>query len=256
MRLYDARTGQVTPVEPARRLLLLSVAGLAPSGPGLADLRVLLAADLIRRLAEMRRLVVRLAWQTEAGPAATGTAAGVVTAGGGAYGGDCMALGLRPPAEEHPGGGDPDIQVGGNAANGGLWIRPGGTRLADHESAAGPRLADLGLDDPLALRLVLLECPYREAAVLTGAALEEAGRTLAGWRRQVADWATHPSQRMSAAHEERVTGALADDLDGPAALTALRDLAGAGDVAPGAKFETAAHLDQLLGLDLAREVGR
>jgi hypothetical protein len=292
MRLYDARTGQVTPVEPTRRLLLLSVAGLEPSGPGLADLRALLTADLIRRLAEMRRHIVLLTWQAEAdpapdgtapdgpapdgpaadgpaadGPAADGTAAdgtatGRTPANAVAYGADCMALGLRPPGEDDPRLGNPDVQVGGSAANGGVWIRPGGVRRADasgpagHEPGAGPRLADLGLADPLALRLALLECPYREPAVLTGAGLAEAGRTLAGWRRQVADWATHPSQRMSAAHEERVTGAVADDLDGPAALAALRDLAAADDVTPGAKFETTAHLDQLLGLDLAREVGR
>lgn len=253
MRLYDARTGEVATVQPERRLLLLAVAGLDPSGPRLADLRALLTADVIRRLAEMRRLVVRLAWLSDSGRGEPG--AGDAVRAGAAYGADCMALGLRPPAEEHPVPAGPDIQVGGSAANGSLWVRPGDARL-DESGRPGPRLADLGLADPLALRLALLDLPYREPAVLSAAALDEAGRTLAGLRRQVADWATQPSQRMSAAYEERVTGALAEDLDGRTALAALADLAAAGDVAPGAKFETAAHLDQLLGLDLTREVGR
>ena len=45
-------------------------------------------------------------------------------------------------------------------------------------------------------------------------------------------------------------------LDTPAALGTLHVLAEDGAIAPGAKFETFAYLDQLLGLDLAREVGQ
>ena len=41
-----------------------------------------------------------------------------------------------------------------------------------------------------------------------------------------------------------------------AALVTLRALAASPHVPPGAKFETFAHLDQLLGLDLASQVGR
>ena len=42
----------------------------------------------------------------------------------------------------------------------------------------------------------------------------------------------------------------------PAALAALRALDGDAGVAPGARFETLAHVDQLLGLDLVADVGR
>lgn len=115
-------------------------------------------------------------------------------------------------------------------------------------------LAERGLD-PLALRLVFLEHRYRQQLNLTWAALADADRALRRWREQVADWATHTSSPMSARHVAEIADAFDDDLDTPAAVAALRALARATDVPPGAKFETFAHVDQLLGLDLAREVG-
>jgi len=119
-------------------------------------------------------------------------------------------------------------------------------------------LADLGQRglDPLALRLAFLERRYRERLDLTWPGLTEADRTLRQWREQVADWATHPSRPMSAPHVAEIAGAFDDDLNAPAALAVLRDLASTADISPGAKFETFAHVDQLLGLDLVREVGR
>ncbi len=49
--------------------------------------------------------------------------------------------------------------------------------------------------------------------------------------------------------------ALADDLGVPAVLDMLVGVATRADVPAGAKFETFAFLDRVLGLDLAREVG-
>jgi hypothetical protein len=244
MRLYDARTGELTPARPGGRLLRLSVAGLSPAGPGLADLRALLTGDLIRRLAELRRMVVLLAWDTPPDPAPRVR-----------YDAACAALGLRPPGGDE---GRAGIQVGGTTAGPGVWVRPGPVHLDGPGELALEQggLDGLKLDDPLALRLALLERPYREPADLTAAGLAEAAASLAAWRQQVADWATHPSQRMSAEYEERVLAALEADLDAPAALAILRELAGDDQVAPGARFETVAHLDQLTGLDLARDVGR
>jgi cysteinyl-tRNA synthetase len=131
------------------------------------------------------------------------------------------------------------------------------------DGAAGPAgnvvlladLAERGLD-PLALRLAFLERHYRQPLDLTWPALAEADAALRRWRAQVANWATHPSRPLSAPHAAQVTGAFEDDLDTPAALAALQTLAGDPEVPPGAKFETFAHVDQLLGLDLASEIGR
>ena len=61
---------------------------------------------------------------------------------------------------------------------------------------------------------------------------------------------------MATVHVERVEAAFDDDLDTPAALRVLRDLEGDESVAPGAKFESFLHLDQILGLDLSIEIGK
>ncbi len=116
-------------------------------------------------------------------------------------------------------------------------------------------IADRGLD-PLALRLALLEHRYRQQLNLTWDTLAAADKTLRRWRERVADWARSPSKPMCAQYVSDITGGFDDDLDTPAALRALRGLEKDGEIAPGSKFETFAHADQLLGLDLARDVGR
>jgi cysteinyl-tRNA synthetase len=240
MRLYDLRLGQVTDVEPARRRLLrLQVAAPAPGHRAdLGDLRTFVVGDLIRRNAERRKLVV------QAGQDAGGAADGAI-------------LGQRPPEESHLDG-LIDVQVGG----------PDPGDRARHWTAAGPvrfrgRDEPVGLEhltgrdlDPLALRLAFFEQPYRADLDLDWPALADADQALRAWRALVAEWATHPSRPLSAPHAAEVTGAFDNDLFAPGALVTLRALAASAQVPPGAKFETFAHLDQLLGLDLAREVGR
>lgn len=110
--------------------------------------------------------------------------------------------------------------------------------------------------DPLAVRLAYLEHHYREPVHLTWDLLRDADRTVRRWRARVAGWAESPSAPLASGHVERVEAALDDDLDTPAALRALRDLDGDDSVAAGAKFESFLHLDQVLALDLAAEIGR
>lgn len=116
-------------------------------------------------------------------------------------------------------------------------------------------LADRGLD-PLALRLAFLEHRYRQQMNLTWDTLNGADRTLRRWRELVAEWASSPSKPVHAPVAAQIAGAFDDDLDTPAALRSLRLLEKDRDVPPGSKFESFAHADQLLGLDLARDVGR
>ena len=119
-------------------------------------------------------------------------------------------------------------------------------------------LADLaarGLD-PLALRLAFLDHRYRQQMNLSWDTLEGADKTLRRWREQVAAWACEPSAPMSRRHADAVVTAFDSDLDTPAAVRELRALEKDAGVAPGAKFETFAHLDQLLGLDLVRDLGK
>jgi cysteinyl-tRNA synthetase len=116
-------------------------------------------------------------------------------------------------------------------------------------------LAERGLD-PLALRLAFLEHRYRQQVNLTWDTLGAADRTLRRWRGLAAEWACSPSGPMRAEVTAQVSAAFDDDLDTPAALRALRGLEKDSGIPPGSKFESFANADQLLGLDLAREVGR
>jgi cysteinyl-tRNA synthetase len=116
-------------------------------------------------------------------------------------------------------------------------------------------LTDRGLD-PLALRLAFLEHRYRQQMNLTWDTLSAADRTLRRWRELVAEWACLPSKPMRPEVTSQIAAAFDDDLDTPAALRALRQLEKDPQIPPGAKFESFAHADQLLGLDLARDIGR
>ncbi len=110
--------------------------------------------------------------------------------------------------------------------------------------------------DPLAVRLAFLEHRYRQQMNLTWDTLTAADGTVRRWREQVADWADEPSRPICAEYWSRITGALDDDLDTPAALRALRELAKDLQIPAGSKFETFAAADRVLGLDLVSLVGR
>jgi cysteinyl-tRNA synthetase len=110
--------------------------------------------------------------------------------------------------------------------------------------------------DPLVLRLAFLEHHYRQQLNLTWTALDSADRTLRRWRDRVAEWATSPSRPMCAQYLTEFTAAVDEDLNTPAALGVLDRLEKDSNISPGSKFETFVHLDQLLGLDLARDIGR
>ena len=275
-------------MEPVRRgQLRISTCGPAAGRPAhLGDLRAVLLADLIRRTAERRRLMIL---------ASLGTGDAGTEDHEGAFRADCAALGVRPPefTTWHELGDVIDIGIGpagqgvpphgAETASGPaaghpavrLWAgsgpllfegrEPDGSTTGPDGRTTGPdgpgapvTLAELrrrGLD-PLALRLAFLECRYRDPLALDWPALAESDAVLRRWRGQVAEWATHPSRPLSAEHSAQVTAAFEDDLDTPAALAVLRALDGDAGVAPGARFETLAHVDQLLGLDLVSDVGK
>jgi hypothetical protein len=229
LRIYDGQT--VAEVTPGRtRELRLGVSAPAADGPaGLADLRRYLVADLVRRTAHRHRLTVSLAGD---GPPP-----------------ELAVLNIHPPDQ---GADAADVWV----ADAGPGVVPGPV-TATAPDLANPlaALAERGLD-PLALRLALLEHHYRDSLDLTWDELDRADATLREWRHQVAVWATQPSKPMCAQYVAELTGAFDNDLDTPAALASLRALAADPEIPPGSKFETAAYIDQLLGLDVVSEVGR
>jgi cysteinyl-tRNA synthetase len=275
LRLYDTRTGQAEPVEQVRnRELRLYTCGPAHGYAHAGDLRPFLLSDLIRRTAERRKLLVTA---SAAVASDDDTAADRLRA-------DCDALNIRPaehlsraagPVAQlsdlagHPGqGGSPFFDVCATDADAELprelarhWARSEhvlfeGRKMAD--SAAAPAVADLtarGLD-PLALRLAFFGHHYREQMNLSWDALQAADRTVRRWRERVAGWAQSPSKPMCAQYVSEITAAFDDDLDTPAALRRLDALERDEEIPPGSRFETFAHLDQLFGLDMAREIGK
>lgn len=110
--------------------------------------------------------------------------------------------------------------------------------------------------DPLALRLALLDHPYRESVDLRYEDLRAAQARLRRWRELLAEWAERPSKPMCAAYVETTHAALEDDLDTPRVLATMWELETDGEPPPGAKMETFLHLDQVLGLELPRRIGQ
>lgn len=275
LRITDTRTGHLVEIPAAPRRLLRSRVHLpavgegADTGIGPLHLRVPLIGDVLARTAELNGLqVVTVLTTPELTPDRAGALARVMA-----------VLGIHPPAVV--GAHRPDAALGGPAD---VQVVAGGTDVDDARDGArievagvaavpspegvpdpgglfGPDLPDLPdpeepeAADPLAVRLLLLGLPYGTPVTVTGPALAEARRTLREWRRSVADWAQEPSRPVPADLLRQAHAAFAEDLDVAAVLGLLAEVAERSDLPPGAKFETFAHLDRVLGLDLARDVG-
>ncbi|WEH19534.1 hypothetical protein [Streptomyces sp. VNUA24] len=106
-----------------------------------------------------------------------------------------------------------------------------------------------------ALRLALLSPPRRTPVTLDTTAVREAEDTLGRWRGSVAAWAARPSRPVPEPVRQALREAWDDDLDVRAVLDVLRDVERDPDVPDGARFETYAYADRLLGLELTREIG-
>jgi cysteinyl-tRNA synthetase len=266
-RLYDTRINQAGEITlPPRALLRVFVGGPPPDRPPHAgDLRTYLVADLVRRNAEHRHNLAVLTTLISADerPGAGTTEEGGRDAGpDDPFRADAAALNIRP-AEQTAGAGTAPGPVGSREIIVGAHQVRAGPVLFDGQEMAGRgttdvRVADLaerGLD-PLALRLTYLSGRYREQADLSWDALRQADEEVRRWREGVAEWAESPSKPMCAEVTAQVAAAFDDDLDAPAALRALRELEQDPEIPPGSKFESFVHADQLLGLDLPRDIGR
>jgi hypothetical protein len=235
---------------------------VAARSAGLAQLRGYLVADLLRRYAERAGLTPAVIDLRPAREAELRAA--------------CDRLNIHPPGHtlskpfdagqltgQFPDGiRAPVFDVGVRAAGetaaataaplAGHWIAVAGA--ASGPAADGERI-ELGAE-PLAVRMKLMRQGY--GAELTADLNPRDGEDpeLARWRELVAGWARSPSGAMSRRHADAITAAFADGLDTPAALGELAELAADASVPDGVKFETFAAADRLVGLDLARDVGR
>ncbi|WP_432136868.1 MULTISPECIES: hypothetical protein [unclassified Streptomyces] len=240
LRITDARTGADVPAAPVRRGLTRVEAHA--DGCGTGDLRVLLVADLLVRALELGGTPV---WGLLTG---RGEQTRLRT--------DADELGIRPFEDNRDmGTGLGEAQV--------VHVARRASDVPDGVVVAvapvdGPPLPSAGPPDraePAALRLALLTRPRDTPVRLTAADLAEARDTLVRWRQDVARWARQPSRPVPEEVRGRLRAAWEDDLDVPEVLRVLRRIEQDPDVAPGARFETHAYADRLLGLDLTRDLG-
>jgi hypothetical protein len=249
LRLWDARTGSYAVLASPSVPLRVCVHGPADgTWSGLADLRVLLVADVLTRIAELQGLETITVLAADSAPPA-------------GLDEDLSALGIHPPAAlascGEAGamlGGSAHVHVARTAAGsgeGGDRVMLGVGPVEDlRQSAAGGNRRDL-----LALRFALLSCPYRQPVKLTSAALADAAESVGRWRRRVAEWAGEPSRPIPAEAASVIRDAFDNDLGTVAALDLLRGVESRQDVPAGAKFETFLFVDRVLGLELPREIG-
>jgi hypothetical protein len=219
LRITDARTGAPTEV---RRTLTRVHAHV--TGSDTSALRVLLVADVLARALELDRVPAL----TIADPPPDLRQR-------------ADAIGIRPAEATAP--------VTGRA----LHVT-GPDAPAPDDGVHVQVAAAAGSADASVLRFALLATPRTEPAD-PGAMADEARATLTRWRKAVATWATRPSRPVPDAVRQDLRTAWEDDLDVPALLDVLRRVEAAGDLPDGARFETYAYADRLLGLDLARDIG-
>jgi cysteinyl-tRNA synthetase len=289
LRLYDTQTGTSQPITAARRreLWMLITGPSLDHRPHLGDLRADLLPDLIRRCAVYRGLVVTSYETVRTADEPTLAAQRADRAAMNIHPADRTFPASEPVTRliesAVPGRASDglafDVATGGDATGGEPSQARAGAGIAAHYAAHAGRVTvdgreiadpvdepaeviawlsdvtELGLD-PLALRLAFLKYRYREQADVTWDTLVAADRTLRRWRAHAAAWATEPSAPLVRSYADEVAGAFEDDLDSPAALRRLQALEADNAAPPGAKFETFAHLDQLFGLDLARDIGK
>jgi hypothetical protein len=247
LRIIDARTGEPVHAAPARRGLTRVEVHAPGSDP--TNLRVLLVADLLVRALELG-----------------GTPVWALLTGGSRQAElrvDAAALGIRP-FEDSPdvSAGLGEAQVVHVAAEGGA--APDGVRIAvapveetgpDPSSGRPAGSGTPGGADPAVLRLALLTRHHDAPVRLEASVLDEAGATLARWRGAVARWARSPSRPVPDDVRRRLREAWEDDLDVPRVLDELRRVENEPELPDGARFETYAYADRLLGLELTRDLG-
>ncbi|MET8080556.1 hypothetical protein [Streptomyces sp. NPDC005303] len=234
LRITDARTGETVDAVPALRGLTRVEAHVP--GYDTSALRILLVADVLVRALEIGGTPV---WAL-----LTGAREQAELHAGAA------ALGIRPFEDRRdvgPGWGESQavhVVGAGGAAPDGIRVA-----VAPVETPVLPAGAD-----PTEVRLALLTPPRSTPARLDEAALADAHETLVRWRRAVAAWARHPSRPVPDMVRGRLRTAWEDDLDVPEVLRVLRWVE-ESELPEGARFETYAYADRLLGLELTRDLG-
>lgn len=234
LRIIDARTGEPVDAVPARRGLT-RVEAHVPGHDGSA-LRVLLVADVLLRTLELGGTPVWALLTADRDRAELLAAA--------------ADLGIRPfedVADVGPAWGESQVLhvVGEGGAT------PDGVTVA---VAPVETLSSAADTEPAVVRLALLTVDRNTPARLDASALGRAQETLVRWRRAVAAWARQPSRPVPDEVRGRLRTAWEDDVDVPEVLRVLTWVE-ESELPDGARFETYAYADRLLGLELTRDLG-
>jgi len=257
LRFRDDRTGSLVDLalDPSVPLRVYVDGASYGAQSGLRAVRVLLVADVLVRIAELSGqqavTVLAVPGRPPAGLEQSADALGLHPL---AIAGSAAEAGVLLGGRAH-------VRVAASAAGragGGDGVLIGVGPIEDltlDGRAAQPHASGGTADDPLALRLALLWCPYRQTVKLTEAALAEAEGTVSRWRYAVAKWAAEPSKPMPAETAHRLSVAFDNDLDTATALDVLLSLESDREAPEGGKFETFAFADRVLGLELVREIG-
>jgi hypothetical protein len=257
LRFRDDRTGSFAEltVKPSTPLRVCIHGRRAEPGSRLEDLRVLLVADVLKRVAELGGQQVVAVLVT------AGLPPGALEHDAGALGIDLPATCTDPREAEALLRGSAHVYVAADAAGlaergNGVLVDVGPVEDLTHREPDGSGGVDGYEHDLLALRLALLSRSHHQPLKLTDAVLADAESSLGRWRHKVAEWAHEPSRPIPAETASKIGVAFNDDLNTVEALAVLRNVESDDGVAAGAKFETFAFADRVLALELVREIGR
>jgi cysteinyl-tRNA synthetase len=111
-------------------------------------------------------------------------------------------------------------------------------------------LAEMGVTDPLAVRLVFLQARYRAQMNLTTEALIASQKALGRWRR-MAEASGDINEQALEPYEERFRDAISDDLDMPSAVALISRVSADELLTPADRGHLLRRWDAVLGLGFA-----
>ena len=141
-----------------------------------------------------------------------------------------------------------------------IWVHGGHLRQTGQKISKStgntirvPDLVEHGID-PLAFRWLTFQTRYRSEMDFTWDAMETSDTKVKQLRRRMAEWGGPSAIEGGRAsrYDARFRDAVASDLDMPAAVVVVNEVAGASDLRDGEKYALLASWDAVLGLDLER----
>ncbi|RAG87321.1 hypothetical protein DN069_02010 [Streptacidiphilus pinicola] len=246
VHLFDATRGRaVALLSPGRHTVRLRVhLACAGAAVGWDEARALVVADVLLRALEMEGVQVFPGVAVPDLPPPEIQRLDRLVAG---YGVRVSGAGDDPRADVHVLSHSCDASAGS-----GVVLRVGRTAAP---ASTPPLPQEPTNHDAAARRRALLATHYREPLTVSETGLRDAATALAGWRTSVAAWSRSPSSPVPSAIRDRARSLLGADLDTQGLLGLLDEVAHDPGLLDGTRFEVFVWLDQVLGLELSRDLG-